>query len=145
MLGMMMNSPLLVSTILRHAATYHGTTEIVSKTVEGPIHRYTYADLSKRSQKLAKLFYGRALVRRRRMEGHDEQVFAERCAYAPLHLISRQQLKRADRVEGRRSGRMHCRRVFPHPDQARAGLLVGREMQAGEFRDRVPQAIIKRA
>ena len=53
MLGMMMNSPLLVSTILRHAATYHGTTEIVSKTVEGPIHRYTYADLSKRSQKLA--------------------------------------------------------------------------------------------
>ena len=50
MLGMMMNSPLLVSTILRHAATYHGTTEIVSKTVEGPIHRYTYADLSKRSQ-----------------------------------------------------------------------------------------------
>ena len=34
------NSPLLVSTILRHAATYHGTTEIVSKTVEGPIHRY---------------------------------------------------------------------------------------------------------
>ena len=53
MLGMMMKSPLLVSTILRHAATYHGTTEIVSKTVEGPINRYTYADLSKRSQKLA--------------------------------------------------------------------------------------------
>lgn len=53
MLGMMMNAPLLVSSILRHAATYHGGTEIVSRTVEGPIHQYTYADLSKRSQKLA--------------------------------------------------------------------------------------------
>ncbi|EMS95618.1 AMP-dependent synthetase and ligase [Agrobacterium tumefaciens str. Cherry 2E-2-2] len=53
MLGMMMNVPLLVSSILRHAATYHGSTEVVSKTVEGPVHRYTYSDLSKRSQKLA--------------------------------------------------------------------------------------------
>ncbi len=53
MLGMMMHAPLLVSSILRHAATYHGSTEIVSKTVEGPVHRYTYAALSRRSQKLA--------------------------------------------------------------------------------------------
>lgn len=53
MLGMMMDAPLLVSSILRHAAFYHGSTEIVSKTIEGPIHRYTYADLLKRSQKLA--------------------------------------------------------------------------------------------
>lgn len=53
MLGMMMNVPLLVSSILRHVATYHGGKEIVSKTVEGPIHRYTYTDLWKRSQKLA--------------------------------------------------------------------------------------------
>ncbi len=52
MLGMMLNAPLLVSSILRHAATYHGSTEEVSKTVEGPIHRNIYADLSKRSQKL---------------------------------------------------------------------------------------------
>ncbi|TCQ08933.1 fatty-acyl-CoA synthase [Rhizobium sp. PP-F2F-G36] len=53
MLGMMMNAPLLVSSILRHAASYHGAVEVVSKTVEGSIHRYTYADLSRRSQKLA--------------------------------------------------------------------------------------------
>lgn len=53
MLGMMMNTPLLVSSILKHAATYHDRTEIISRTVEGPIHRYTYADLLKRSQKLA--------------------------------------------------------------------------------------------
>ncbi len=53
MLGMMMNTPLLVSSILRHAAAYHSDTEVVSKTVEGPVHRYTYSDLSRRSQKLA--------------------------------------------------------------------------------------------
>ncbi|MFT3789948.1 MAG: 3-(methylthio)propionyl-CoA ligase [Rudaea sp.] len=53
MLGMMMNSPLLVSSILRHAAAYHGETQIVSRSVEGQIHRYAYADLGRRSQKLA--------------------------------------------------------------------------------------------
>ena len=40
----MMNVPLLVPSILRHAALYHGDTEIVSRTVEGPMHRTTYAD-----------------------------------------------------------------------------------------------------
>lgn len=53
MLGMMMDTPLLVSSILRHAESYHGETEIVSKTVEGPVHRYTYADLARRSRRLA--------------------------------------------------------------------------------------------
>lgn len=53
MLGQMMQWPLLVSSILRHAASYHGDTEIVSRTVEGPIHRYGYAELSRRAKKLA--------------------------------------------------------------------------------------------
>ncbi|HYD65566.1 3-(methylthio)propionyl-CoA ligase [Azospirillum sp.] len=51
--GMMMDVPLLVSSVLRHAAAYHGDTEIVSRTVEGPIHRYTYADAWGRAQRLA--------------------------------------------------------------------------------------------
>lgn len=53
MLGLMMNVPLLIPSVLRHAATYHGDTEIVSRTVEGPIHRYTYADSWRRSAQLA--------------------------------------------------------------------------------------------
>ena len=53
MLGQMMNTPLLVSSIMRHAEAYHADTEIVSRTVEGPIHRYTYAELSRRAKKLA--------------------------------------------------------------------------------------------
>ena len=44
MLGLMMNRPLLISSLIRHADRCHGDTEIVSRTIEGPIHRYTYRD-----------------------------------------------------------------------------------------------------
>lgn len=53
LLGQMMNAPLLLSALLQHAERYHGDTEIVSRSVEGPIHRYTYADAAKRSRQLA--------------------------------------------------------------------------------------------
>ncbi len=53
MLGLMMNKPLLISSLIEHAAKYHGGTEIVSRTVEGPIHRYTYAEARIRAKKLA--------------------------------------------------------------------------------------------
>ena len=53
MQGLMQDWPLLVHTILDHAAIWHGRREIVSRTVEGPIHRYTYRDLDRRSRMLA--------------------------------------------------------------------------------------------
>jgi acyl-CoA synthetase (AMP-forming)/AMP-acid ligase II len=53
MLGLMQDWPLLVHRILDHASRYHGTREIVSRTVEGPIHRYTYADCAKRAKSIA--------------------------------------------------------------------------------------------
>ena len=53
MLGLMSERPLLISSILRHAATYHGDVEIVSRSIEGPIHRYTYRDAERRSKQLA--------------------------------------------------------------------------------------------
>jgi acyl-CoA synthetase (AMP-forming)/AMP-acid ligase II len=56
--GLMSERPLLVSAIIAHAARYHGDTEIVSRTVEGAIHRYTYAEAEHRSKRLA-----RALLR----------------------------------------------------------------------------------
>ncbi|QHS11408.1 long-chain-fatty-acid--CoA ligase [Sinimarinibacterium sp. NLF-5-8] len=49
----MMDAPLLVSSLLVHAEQYHGDTEIVSRTVEGGIHRYTYAEAAARARKLA--------------------------------------------------------------------------------------------
>ena len=54
MLGLMMDKPLLISSLLDYAARYHGCTEIVSRTVEGPVHRYTYSDAELRAKKLAK-------------------------------------------------------------------------------------------
>jgi 3-(methylthio)propionyl---CoA ligase len=54
MLGRMSERPLLISSILTHAATYHGDVEVVSRSVEGPIHRYTYRDAERRAKQLAK-------------------------------------------------------------------------------------------
>jgi len=54
MLGLMMDMPLLISDLIRHADRHHGATEIVSKTVEGEMHRYTYRDAHRRSRQLAK-------------------------------------------------------------------------------------------
>ena len=54
MLGLMMNRPLLISSLIRHADRCHGDGEIVSRTIEGPIHRYTYRDAHARSRRLAR-------------------------------------------------------------------------------------------
>jgi fatty-acyl-CoA synthase len=51
--GLMMNMPLNISALIQHADRCHGDTEIVSRTVEGGIHRYTYADAHRRSRQLA--------------------------------------------------------------------------------------------
>ena len=53
MLGQMMDMPLLISHMLRHADRYHGDSEIVSRLVDGDIHRYTYRDAHRRTKKLA--------------------------------------------------------------------------------------------
>ncbi|HEY5633858.1 MAG TPA: 3-(methylthio)propionyl-CoA ligase [Burkholderiaceae bacterium] len=53
MQGLMMEMPLLISSLLRHAARHHGDTEIVSRRVEGDIHRYTWADCHARAARLA--------------------------------------------------------------------------------------------
>ena len=37
MRGLMMDTPLLISSLLEYAAIYHADGEIVSRTVEGPI------------------------------------------------------------------------------------------------------------
>ena len=49
----MMNMPLIVSSILRHAETVYGKSEIVSRLPEGGIWRYTYAEAASRSRRLA--------------------------------------------------------------------------------------------
>ncbi|BDR10111.1 long-chain-fatty-acid--CoA ligase [Comamonas testosteroni] len=53
MLGLMQSQPLLISSLIEFAARNHADGEIVSRRVEGDIHRYTYKDLAARSRQLA--------------------------------------------------------------------------------------------
>ena len=53
MLGLMQNQPLLISMLLDFAERHHGDAEIVSRRVEGDIHRYTYKDLAARAKQVA--------------------------------------------------------------------------------------------
>jgi fatty-acyl-CoA synthase len=53
MQGLIMDMPLMISAAIRHAAEFHGTTEVVARTIEGDIHRYDYATAHARTQQLA--------------------------------------------------------------------------------------------
>ena len=53
MLGLMMNTPLLISSIAQHAEKFHGEREIVSVTMDDPRHRYTVREAMSRSRQLA--------------------------------------------------------------------------------------------
>jgi fatty-acyl-CoA synthase len=54
MFGLMQSHPLLISTLLVHAERHHGEQEVVSRRVEGDIHRTTYRQLAARARRLAK-------------------------------------------------------------------------------------------
>ncbi|RJG00031.1 3-(methylthio)propionyl-CoA ligase [Noviherbaspirillum saxi] len=58
LMGQMMSQPLLISSIIKHADRYYGSNEIVSRRVEGDIHRYTYRDCHKRSRQMANALGG---------------------------------------------------------------------------------------
>ena len=53
MLGLMQDQPLLISDLIEHAERHHGDVEIVSRRVEGDIHRTTYREAANRSRQLA--------------------------------------------------------------------------------------------
>jgi len=54
MQGLMQDWPLLIHRVIDHAAAQHGRRAVVSRSVEGPIHRTTYADLRRRALRVAK-------------------------------------------------------------------------------------------
>ena len=53
MLGLMQDQPLLISSLIDFAERHHADGEIVSRRVEGDIHRYTWGDVAKRSRQVA--------------------------------------------------------------------------------------------
>ncbi len=53
MLGLMQDWPLTVDRLLDHAKNWHGHREVVTRSVEGPIVRTTYAEIHSRSKKVS--------------------------------------------------------------------------------------------
>ena len=62
MQGLMQSQPLLISNLIEFADKHHSDTEIVSRRVEGDIHRYTWSDVAKRSRQVANALDGMKLA-----------------------------------------------------------------------------------
>jgi acyl-CoA synthetase (AMP-forming)/AMP-acid ligase II len=58
LMGQMMNQPLLISSIIEFAARHYPNNEIVSRRVEGDMHRYTYRECEQRARRMAKVLEG---------------------------------------------------------------------------------------
>src|SRR5579883_106554 len=65
MRGLMQDWPMRVHRFLDHAALYHQGAGVVTRTVEGPIHRTTYPQIRARARKLT------AALRRRGLKPGD--------------------------------------------------------------------------
>ncbi len=62
MLGLMQSQPLLISNLITFAERHHGDAQIVSRRVEGDMHRYTYRDAAQRSRQVARALDGLGLA-----------------------------------------------------------------------------------
>ena len=62
MQGLMQSQPLLISDLIVFAERHHGDAEIVSRRVEGDIHRYTYKDSAQRARRVANALGGLGLA-----------------------------------------------------------------------------------
>jgi acyl-CoA synthetase (AMP-forming)/AMP-acid ligase II len=62
MLGLMQNQPLLISGLIAHAERHHGDVEIVSRRVEGDLHRYRWRDVARRARQVANALDGMGLL-----------------------------------------------------------------------------------
>ena len=58
MYGLMQQQSLLISSLIEFAERHHGDGEVVSRRVEGDVHRYTWADVANRSRQLANALDG---------------------------------------------------------------------------------------
>ena len=95
MLGLMQSQPLLISSLIEFAARNHADGEIVSRRVEGDIHRYTYKDLAARSRQLANKLDAMGLVQGERVASlawngyrHMEMYFGVSGSGRVLHTIN---------------------------------------------------------
>ena len=53
MLGKMMTQPLTISSLIRHAARYHGQTEVISVETTGDVARTNWGEVEENARRLA--------------------------------------------------------------------------------------------
>ena len=95
LMGQMMDQPLLISSIIEFAARHYGANEIVSRRVEGDLHRYTYRECEQRARRMAKALEGLGVQMGDRVATlawngyrHMELYYAVSGSGAVLHTIN---------------------------------------------------------
>jgi fatty-acyl-CoA synthase len=95
MLGLMQQRPLLISSLLDYAERYHAGIEIVSRSVEGPIHRSCWGSLAARARRVASALRRLGVVQGERIatlawnhNRHLEIYFGVTCSGAVLHTVN---------------------------------------------------------
>jgi acyl-CoA synthetase (AMP-forming)/AMP-acid ligase II len=95
MMGQMMSQPLLVSSIIEFAARHYGHVEIVSRRIEGDLHRYTYRECHQRAKRIAHALGGLGVQMGDRVATlawngyrHMELYYAVSGSGAVLHTIN---------------------------------------------------------
>jgi acyl-CoA synthetase (AMP-forming)/AMP-acid ligase II len=93
--GLMMQQPLLISSLLTHAERHHSDQEVVSRTIEGDIHRTNYGELASRSRRLAKAIASLGVIPGQRVGTlawngyrHLELYYAVSGSGAVLHTLN---------------------------------------------------------
>src|ERR1700722_5464407 len=93
--GLMMQQRLLIATLLAHAERHHGAQEIVSRRVEGDVHRYTFRDLGARARRMANALAALGVRRGARVATlawngyrHMELYYAVSGSGAVLHTLN---------------------------------------------------------
>jgi fatty-acyl-CoA synthase len=95
MFGQMMHLPLLISEQIEFAGRFHSAAEVVTRTVEGPIHHSTWGEVARRVRKLANALQGMGIKPGDRVatiawntQRHLEVYFAVSSFGAVLHTIN---------------------------------------------------------
>lgn len=93
--GLMMDVPLTITSIMRHAEQVHGDQEIVSVTRDNPRHRYSYREAFKRTRQLANALAAYELQPGARIATlawndyrHFETYYASACSGYVCHTIN---------------------------------------------------------
>ncbi len=95
MLGQMMDQPLLISSQIEFAARFCAPVEVVTRTVEGPIHRSSWGEVARRAKQLANALQAMGIKRGDRVatlawntHRHLEVYFAVSSFGAVLHTVN---------------------------------------------------------